>query len=202
MAAAVALLLWAPGAVSDPADLVRTIVDRYALIVFGAAALLAIAFHRSRVLTLVVAVGMVEVAARQSIVEPEAASLIGAGLALLLGMGALARDRGVTSWMGLAQMLAGLGWTASWMAAAVLHPHLLSVFGRVGDPASWTESVTGAADAFAGCILAGLLAVGLAAYRRRAPVERAAVWSLAMVAAAAHPELGPPAASLGTGAPR
>jgi len=195
IAAVVTFLLAAPGA-PDRVDLVTTLVERYAPIAFGAAGVLAVAFHRSRVLTLVLAIGLAELAVRFELLPPGAAPLLGGGMAVLLGIGAWGRDRGVTSSLGLAQIVGGAGAVMGLVAAARLRPDLVAAFDTMGDPPSWGESVTGFPDPVSACALAGLVGVGLAVYRRRGPAERAAFWSLAMVVAAAHPGLDALAASL------
>lgn len=195
IAAGVAFLLVGPGAL-DRVDLAAALVERYAPVVFGAAGVLAIAFHRSRVLTLVLILSLAELVVRVGFVPPGAGPLVGGGVAVLLGIGAWGRDRGVTSTFGLVQLLGGAGAMAGLVAAARLRPDLVTSFAVPGDPPSWGESVTGFPDVMSACALAGLVAVALAVYRRRGPSERAAFWSLAMVVAAAHPSTDQLAASL------
>ncbi|MEX2467109.1 MAG: GGDEF domain-containing protein [Gemmatimonadota bacterium] len=189
-----AVVLLAPA--EDGGDLARTLVGQYAPIAYGAAAVLAVAFHRSRVLMLVLAVGQVELAARLEVMDPALAPALGAGLAVLLGLGAVARDRGVTSAFGLGQLAFAIGVTGVGVAVARFRPEMLDVFRSVGEPASWFESVTGFPDPVTAGALVGLAMTGLAVVRRRGPVERAAFWSVAMIVASAHPGIEPLASAL------
>ena len=176
--------------------LAHTLVDLYAPIAYGAAMVLAVVFHRSRVLALVCAIGLVEVAVRTGFLEASSAATLGAGLAVLLGVGAWARDRGVTSTVGWLHLAFGLGATAAGIVAVRFDDDLLTPLRSPGEPNSWMEGVTGFPDPVLACAAVGFALTALAVQRRRGPVERAAFWSVAMLVAGAYPGVGEVAAAL------
>ena len=186
VAGAVAAGLWyAPGGDA----FVEMLTRRYEALAFVVAAGLALAFHRSRVLALVAGLAVVEASARFGLTDASVQPALSVGAALLLGFGAVVRDRGVTSTGGLAQLGAALGLTAA-LVLALRRPSDFAL-----DLIPWEAREAGGSPWAAPPVPASL-ALGLggvltawAAYRRRGPVERGLVWSFALVVASAIPGL-------------
>ncbi len=193
MAATVLAALWyAPRA----EGFLETITRRYGVVVFAAAAVLAMAFHRSRVLALVVGLAAVEGASTFGLVADPAAPALAVGTVVILGLGAWVRDRGVTSLGGLLQLGSVLVLVAGLVLGLRNDPDLWlggRSWGSQSGGAVLPDSVSPAA---ALALAASTILVVLAAYRRRGPVERALVWSLAMVVASALPGVDDATASL------
>lgn len=177
-------------------DLAATIATRYGPIAYVVAAGLAVAFHRSRVLALVAALAVFEAVARTGVVAPGDRPALGVAMAALLGIGAIARDRGVTSMVGVGHIVGALGFAAAWAAGLSLGIPALSAFAPVSaDPPDAFPWLVVSPQAL-GFVGVGLLLAVAAAYRRRGPVERAALWSLALVVGSALPGAEGPTASL------
>lgn len=168
-------------------DLAATISTRYGPIAYVVAAGLAVAFHRSRVLALVTALAVFEAVARIGVVAPSDRPALGVAMAGLLGLGAVARDRGVTSVVGVGHVVGALGFAAAWAAGLSRGIPALTAFAPVpsGPPDAFPWLV--ASPRALALVLVGLLLAVAAAYRRRGPVERATLWSLALVVGSALP---------------
>jgi diguanylate cyclase (GGDEF)-like protein len=193
LVAAVTLVVWAA---ADPNTLLTTVADRYALLAYAMAAGLAAVFHRSRVLALVLVLAGVELAARTQWVAAPVQPVLGLLAAIAVGVGAVARDRGVTSRRGVLQVGVAVllvGGTAVFLRLSPdVGVRLLAsgdVASALGDATGWTPRAL---------VPLGLAAMFLiwAVARRRGAVERGAVWSFGLAAAAALPAVGDDAASL------
>lgn len=177
-------------------DLVGAITERYALLVYILAAGLAVVFHRSRVLALVAAVGLVDGALRMGFVGSDAVAALGVGGVVLVALAAVLRDRGVTSPGGLGQ-LAAVGLLATgWVALARFRSSWLEELLFADSPGAWMQRVTGGS---AGALVAVGIAAALVAwavYRHRGPVERGALWALVLLVPTTGPVTDPEPASL------
>lgn len=172
------------------------ITRRYGILVFAAAGGLAVVFHRSRVLALVAGLAAVEAAATFGVVAETAAPALGLGAVVILGLGAWVRDRGVTSLGGLLQLGSVLFLVAGLVWGLRSDPDLWLGEGPWGSAVRGPWVMDGVSPAAALALTVSAVLVVLAAYRRRGPVERALVWSLAMVVASALPGLADATASL------
>jgi len=173
-------------AVAVPVDRLDTLTGPYAPIVYGAGALLAAVFHRSRVVLAVVALGLLDLGA------PGSGNLFVALGAFHVGLfGALAntRDRGVRSRAGLLQF--GIGAALITLVGAVLQdPVALATFGDARLlPDGWSAWSRLPDVVLVGGVVSLLLGV-LAVHRFRGPVERGLLWSQALVFVALHPSVG------------
>jgi GGDEF domain-containing protein len=185
-AAAVLLAVTAALALVEDASL-TLVTERYALVVFGVGAGLGAVFHRSRVVIASMALAYLEWARRGA---PDAIALQGYVTALLALLGALAlvRDRGVRSRLGLAQVAVGAG------ALAAVHqilrdPVALEQLEAVRLlPAAAADRI-GLSDLTVVVAAVSMLLAVLARVRWRGTVERALLWTQALVLAAAHPSL-------------
>jgi GGDEF domain-containing protein len=171
-----------------------SVAGRYALIAHGAGLVLGAAFHRSRVVAGILALGYLHIAHLGPVVSER---FLGSGTVIvaLSGMLALTRDRGVRSRAGLLQL--GLGASLVGLAHTLLaDPVALAAFADVRLlPAGWSGRA-GVPDL---TLVAGSLAVAvglLGAVRWRGPVERALLWTQVLVLAALHPGWSGPQASL------
>ncbi|MEX2472137.1 MAG: GGDEF domain-containing protein [Gemmatimonadota bacterium] len=183
-ALAMAVLFMAP---AGREDLAATIAARYGPIAYVVAAGLAVAFHRSRVLALVVALAVFEAAARTGMVAPSDGPALGVAMAALLGLGAVARDRGVTSMVGVGHVVGASGFAAVWAAGLSRGIPALTAFALApSDPPDAFPWLVASPQVLVFVAVGVLLAVA-AAYRRRGPVERAALWSLGLVVGSALP---------------
>ncbi len=181
---AIAVLFYAP---PGREDLAATIVGWYGPIAYVVAAGLAVAFHRSRVLALVAALAVVEAVARAGMVAEPDRPALGVAMAALLGLGAVARDRGVTSVVGVGHLLGALGFAAAWTIGLSRGIPALTAFAPTSaEPPDAFPWLNASPQALAVVALGLLLAIA-AAYRRRGPVERAALWSFALVVGSALP---------------
>ncbi|MGD2046173.1 MAG: GGDEF domain-containing protein [Gemmatimonadota bacterium] len=180
---------------ADPA--LELVTGRYAVVLYGAGALLAGAFHRSRVVAALLAFACVEVlsgVARgrgESLLLPLATLLI-----VLLGVLAVTRDRGVTSRGGLAQLAcAALVGVGGYLAlrdpdrvSEGLATRLLPLPEGAIDAVGLPEPVL-----IAGA--AALLLVAYGVFRWRGPVEQALLWGLVAVLLSILPPVTPAEAS-------
>ncbi|MDZ7779930.1 MAG: GGDEF domain-containing protein [Gemmatimonadota bacterium] len=177
-------------------DLVPTITRRYAPLVYVLSGGLAVLFHRSRVLSLVVAAAVVHGALRIEVVESDAIASLGIGLVILAALAAVLRDRGVTSPGGLAQ-LTGLGaLAATWVALARFRTARLQDWLLAGSSGPWIERVTGVSVGAVVAMGIAALALAWAVYRRGGPVERGAVWALLLLLPTTGPVTEPGAVAL------
>jgi len=171
------------------------VTGRYGIVLYGMGALLAVAFHRSRVVAALAGLACVGLVGAPSEGGPDPFVPFATLLMALLGVLALLRDRGVASRAGAAQLgeagvLAGVTWLGirdpAWVAAftdARVLPLDLPWAPSLPD---WTV-----------VIAAGSLALtALGAWRWRGPVERALFLSVLTLAVAVLPWVGDPEAHL------
>jgi GGDEF domain-containing protein len=192
-AAAVLLAVTAALALVEDASL-ALVTERYALVVFGAGAVLGAIFHRSRVVIASAALAYLEWVRQGASGSVSLQGYLTAVLALL-GALALVRDRGVRSRIGLAQVVVGLG------SLAVAHQILrdpvvveeLEALRLL--PAAVTERI-GLLDVTIVVGAVAMLLAVLARVRWRGSVERALLWAQGLVLAAAHPSLAQGESSL------
>jgi diguanylate cyclase (GGDEF)-like protein len=169
------------------------VTDRYAFVVYGVGAVLAAIFHRSRVAIASIGLAYAELV-RGGALEATGLQLFAIAAVAVLGVLGLLRDRGVRSRVGLLQIAVSV-------AALVLTHRLLA------DPIA-VDTLTGirllpqAADPrpipdIALVVAAISLLLGtLAVARWNGPVERALLWTQALVLAGAHPALDPAESSV------
>jgi len=176
---------------SRPEAFFRPLTSNYAIVLYAAGAIMAGAFHRSRVVAAMVALALVDyfrVAPTPGAPDPfdaVAAFLIG-----LVGVLALLRDRGITSRSALFQLAcAGLVGGAAYLAFS--SPEQLGPFWGVR---LMPPELAEAARLPQATLMTSVVALAFAlfgAYRWGGPVERALVWSEPLVLASAWPTLGP-----------
>jgi len=171
------------------------VTGRYGIVLYGVGALLAIAFHRSRVVAALAGLACVGLLATPVDGGPDPFVPFATFLMALLGFLALVRDRGVFSRAGAFQLvgagaLAGLTW------ALLRDPERVAEFTDarllpVGLP--WAPSLP---DWTVVVALGSLVLTGLGAWRWRGPVERALFLSVVALAVAMLPAVGDPAAHM------
>lgn len=180
--AAVALVLLTSGRASAE-GWPTLLTERYGWVAYAVAAVLAVAFHRARVVALVLCVAGVEAALGAGWLGDAAAPALALGLLVVLGAGAWVRDRGVTSPAGAAHLVLAVvgmgGWVALWRFAPERVAFVLADPGAVG---VWPR-VTGLAPGALWPVALSAVMVGLAAYRWRGAAERGIVWAWVLVAA-------------------
>ncbi len=187
LAAAVAAVRLAP----DSAAL-ASFARLYPYAVFGAAALLAWRFHRSRVFAAVLAVAVVETALRLIPGNDGQVAYVAAAVLLPLTLGVLAmmKDRGLLTPRGLIQLNIVLAQLLA--VALLLDPRAAEVaaaFGqqpRVPGLTSWTPLPQLALPAF----VCGFTLAGIAVLRRRGVVEKGFFWTLVLVLLGLHAASG------------
>jgi diguanylate cyclase (GGDEF)-like protein len=186
-AAAVLLVVGAALVLVEESTL-ALITDRYALVVYGVAAVLAAIFHRSRVAIAAMGLAYVELL-REGALDVTALQTYAVAWIALLGILGLLRDRGVRSRMGLVQITLSLGALAlaQWILedpAAVDMLAAIRVLPEAANPLALP-------DVTLIVVAVSLLLGALAVARWRGPVERALLWTQMLVLASAHPALAP-----------
>lgn len=175
------------GLVDDPTlDLVT---GRYAIVLYCAGALLAGAFHRSRVVTALAALAFIHlmdegVAGELNPFEPVATAFMA-----LLALLAVTRDRGVFSRGGVVQLLGAalIGYLAFLGSD---DPALLAGFWDVQLIPTAIPTPLGLPGATVAVGAAAVAATIYGAYRWRGPVERALLWSELLLLGALVPAVG------------
>jgi len=162
---------------------VPLVTERYAPVAYLLGAGLAVVFHRSRLLTLVLCVAAVEVAFTAAWVSGEHRPGMALGLLAALGVGAIVRDRGATAPVGLAQLAFGVGGTAGWIAAWRSAPEQLGVLLAGPDTAAAWARATGLSHTAVWPVVLSGLFVAFATYRWRGAAERGIAWAWLLVAA-------------------
>jgi len=172
---------------------VLLLTERYAPLAYLLGAGLAVAFHRSRVLALVLCVAAVEAAFAVAWASAEHRPAMAVGLLVALGMGALLRDRGITSPVGVVQLALAVGGTAGWVVAWRSAPEWLDVLLADPDTAGVWARATGLAPAAVWPVALSALFVAFAMHRWRGAAERGIAWAWLLVAATlpAWPGTGP-----------
>lgn len=170
------------------------LTGRYAFVVYGAGAILAGVFHRSRVFIAMLGLVFLDlvfigVAGEERLVP------MGTVLVMLLAVLSHTRDRGLFSRAGVLQL--GASATVVALAYALLRdPVALEAFGDLRWLPSRWSGPTRLPDA---TLIAGALSITLTAYavfRWRGAVERALLWVQALVLTALHPSVSANAAGL------
>jgi len=171
-----------------------TVTNQYAFVLYGAGAVLAVFFHRSRVVVGLLGLAFVAAAVRAS-PEPDALVPHATFLLATLGILAVLRDRGLRSRAGLAQLLAG-GGVAYFAYAFFADPLRVRTFAHV--QIFPTRALVGAEVPQATLVVgaASLLAATYGAYRWRGPVERALLWAQILVLLALYPGFDTPESGL------
>jgi len=170
--------------------LLTTVANRYALVLYGAGAILAVFFHRSRAVVALLGLAFVEAAIPPTPEELDPLLPLGTILLALLGVLALLRDRGLRSRGGAAQLI--LGAALAYGAYLVFgDPVRLPAFSSV--QLLPTGMLEGAEMPQATLVVGAvsLLAAAYGTYRWRGPVERALLWTQVIVLIAMVPALGP-----------
>jgi GGDEF domain-containing protein len=170
------------------------VTGRYALVVYGAGAILAAVFHRSRVV-----VGSAGLAyldqMRNGGWGQEGYVAFSTALVAVLGIVALLRDRGLRSRIGLLQVSASVGVLA--LAHQLLRdPVAAEEFHAVRLMPAVVSDALVPPDVFVITGALALLLATLAVVRWRGSVERALLASLVLVLGAAHPPLAAAESSL------
>ena len=171
------------------------VTGRYGIVLYAAGAILAAAFHRSRVAAALLAFASVELIGGGSTAAPDPFVALATLLMGFLATLALMRDRGVVARGGLVQ-LGGAAVVAYVSYRAFDDPTLLAGFPNVR---LLPTGLVGAGDVPQATLVVGsasLVAAGYGVYRWRGPVERALFWSALMLLAAVYPAVGRPGAAL------
>ncbi len=165
------------------------VTEQYRLLVYGAGLALALAFHRSRVFIALGGVLLVDFMSRDTTSGPETLFALGSLLVALLGLLAIARDRGVLSTGGLLQLL-GASVAGSIPAALILRqPENAVALARLGIEPDWILGWLGLPPIALLVASPALLAAGYGVYRWEGAVERSLVWSQIFMLIAMHPSL-------------
>jgi diguanylate cyclase (GGDEF)-like protein len=163
------------------------VTGRYALVAYAAGAVLAVVFHRSRVV--IAAVGLAYLHLARGGLGAEGYVAFATALVVLVGVLAMLRDRGIRSRIGLLQVGASVG------ALALAHqllgdPVAVEQFWTVGLLPDFAARALGLPDATVVAAVLALLLATLAVVRYAGPVERALLAVQALVLVASHPALG------------
>ncbi len=160
--------------------LLAAITTGYPYVIFAAALLLAWRFHRSRVVAAILAIGLIE-RSLQIVAGAEVHSLHAASaflLPLVLGLLAVARDRGVFTLAGLSQLVSVVVAAGAMGFLLETRGELVGgLFGRVLVDLGFLTRV-GIPQPAMIATLAGLAGGVVAALRRRKVVERSFVWAI------------------------
>jgi diguanylate cyclase (GGDEF)-like protein len=174
------------------------VTGRYALVVYGAGAILAAVFHRSRVVVALLGLTFLDLLFVGHVVDNvDEARLVPMGTVLvaMFGILSLTRDRGLLSRAGAIQV--GVSVAAVALAYALLRdPVALEAFGSARFLPGGSSARAGIPDS---TLLTAALSIGLSAYaifRWRGAVERALLWTQALVLTALHPSVGGNAAGV------
>jgi len=158
----------------------------YPWVVFGAVVLLAVFFHRSRVVLIALGLGGLQLVFSQGAGGFTGFFLAGGLLALSVGFLVLSQDRGVFSTAGLFQSaVLFVVFSFGWLFIVVAPEDIASFLALMPLPASvtvWSGLPQPVFLAFALSVPAALTVAVL----RDGPVERAGFWSLLMVALALY----------------
>ncbi len=170
--------------------LMLAVSGEYRWAVYGLSAALAGGFHRSRVFTVVLGLGALDLVTGDA-PELDALGALGSVFVLSVGVLALSRDRGVASTTGATQIGA--------ITVAALVPGLIfydsanvDTFTNLLILPAWTTAWTGYPQAAVLMSILGLAFAAYAVYRWQGVVERALVWCQITVFAAMHPDVGFP----------
>ena len=165
-----------------PVGLLDRVVSGYPWVVYGTVLLLAVFFHRSRVVVAVLALGVTAWVAESKAGGFTSLYLAGAILAILLGAVALMKDRGILSPGSILQLggavVAGV-FGALFVGAAP--KDMADFLAAMPLPAALTVWSGFPQPVFVAFLLALPTAL-VAALVRKGPVERGTFWSLVMVA--------------------
>lgn len=177
-------------------ELLRTLTEGYALLLYGVGMALAAYFHRSRVVIAILGLGLLDLFGAR-IPGGEAYLMASGGVGLvLLGTLTLPADRGILSLGGLVQA-AGVAVVVGPPVFLLRDPDRLRAFVETrpvpGATLPWPFEVPQAVVLLGA---AGALLAAVGVYRRSGSVERGLAWSLLFVAAAMAPATSGPAASL------
>ena len=162
--------------------------EQYRLLVYGAGLALALAFHRSRVFIALGGLLLVDFMSRDATSGPESLFVLGSLLVALLGLLAIARDRGVLSTGGLLQLL-GAAVVGSIPAALILRqPENGVALAWLGTgPDEWLLGWLGIPPVALLVASPAMLAAVYGVYRWQGAVERSLVWSQVLLLIAMHP---------------
>jgi GGDEF domain-containing protein len=163
------------------------VTDRYALVVYGVGAVLAAVFHRSRVLIASIALAYLEWVREGASGAAAFQGHVTALLALVGGL-ALIRDRSVRSRLGLAQVAVGAAGLAA-VHRILLDPVAVDALGAVRIIPAAVATRIGLLDVTVVVAATTMLLSILAVVRWRGSVERALLWTQALVLVAAYPAL-------------
>ena len=174
-----------------PEGALERLGSEYPWVVFGAVALLAGYFHRSRVAVLALGLAGLQIVFTQGTGGSAGVVLMGGILALVMGLLALSQDRGVFSSAGLLQFMALVGmFSFGWLFLVVAPEDITSFLAGAPLPgwvASWSALPQPVFLAFALALPTALSTGAL----RDGPVERGVFWSLVLVALALYSSADP-----------